>query len=631
MTDYEKYIRRMEEIRVLSTPTLKDISDADEYSKRLRENFTKVGKLASENRDFLDAHLYPILSSTEIKNEDKEWLLSFSDELICAENAENLDLQLASKIMERLVADVKDVSNLYDKIRYLNIQIGDLYELMNMTRRIYSYPEISESYRKKGLELGEFLFSLLEKERFKKIEDLEIRQVIIKNARYSIAFFEGIINNPVMNEKQLMLLEQMLAVADDPFYIELLEDYDWIYHRFRTLQYYAMTVENHNAAGFSGEQMEIIFLRTKQLEELWKENMTHLCTILDSEDDIHSIHMMLKRIEFLSGRITKESYIESLMEIYSRREMKNYAPGKVYTHLVIPMEIINVIDKTCVTEHEKDLLFDIHQNILSYAFGMPNSNILTGMLEYLYAIIDGFIEIPSCTTFEEMVLQLMAAMHPPTYVHSLMVGQITECLCGHMLRLMPERLVGVLGYDTTEEVICHRDETLDFAYHAALCHDFGKISILDTVFVYGRKLLDEEFNLIKTHPRTGYELLSRFASTGRYAEVALGHHRWYDDSRGYPEDFKTAKSKSKPVIDIVLCADCLDAATDTIGRSYSRGKELSDFIKELEEGSGTHYAPYVVELFKDGSVQADLNHLLDTGRKRNYRNTYFLLRDMHER
>ena len=143
--------------------------------------------------------------------------------------------------------------------------------------------------------------------------------------------------------------------------------------------------------------------------------------------------------------------------------------------------------------------------------------------------------------------------------------------------------------------------------------------------------MDEEFNLIKTHPRTGYELLSRFASTGRYAEVALGHHRWYDDSRGYPEDFKTAKSKSKPVIDIVLCADCLDAATDTIGRSYSRGKELSDFIKELEEGSGTHYAPYVVELFKDGSVQADLNHLLDTGRKRNYRNTYFLLRDMHER
>ncbi len=36
MTEYEKYIRRMEEIRVLSTPTIDDISDADEYSKRLR-------------------------------------------------------------------------------------------------------------------------------------------------------------------------------------------------------------------------------------------------------------------------------------------------------------------------------------------------------------------------------------------------------------------------------------------------------------------------------------------------------------------------------------------------------------------------------------------------------------------
>ncbi len=210
-----------------------------------------------------------------------------------------------------------------DQIQWLDMQIGGLYELMNMTNRIYSYPEISDSYRKKGLALGEFFFSLLEKERFKQIEELETRQVIITNARYSIAFFEGVHNNHVINEKQLMLLEQMLTIANDPFYIELLEDYDWIYHRFRTLQYYAMTVENHNAAGFTGEQMEII----------------------------------------------------------------------------------NVIDKTCVTEHEKDLLFDIHQNILSYAFGMPNSNILTGMLEYLYAINDVLLTLKEAILDPEYIIR----------------------------------------------------------------------------------------------------------------------------------------------------------------------------------------------------------------------------------
>ena len=80
-----------------------------------------------------------------------------------------------------------------------------------------------------------------------------------------------------------------------------------------------------------------------------------------------------------------------------------------------------------------------------------------------------------------------------------------------------------------------------------------------------------------------------------------------------------------------MVADCLDAATDTIGRSYNRGKTLSDYVKELEEGSGTRYAPWLCELFKDKDVMDNIEHLLTVGRNRNYRNTYYLLRDMHDR
>jgi response regulator RpfG family c-di-GMP phosphodiesterase len=84
----------------------------------------------------------------------------------------------------------------------------------------------------------------------------------------------------------------------------------------------------------------------------------------------------------------------------------------------------------------------------------------------------------------------------------------------------------------------------------------------------------------------GSELLRRLESTRRYADVALGHHRFYDDSRGYPEDFKTSESKDKPIIDLVMCADCMDAATDSVGRSYNRGKTLEEYTKEVKEGSG---------------------------------------------
>ncbi len=631
MTEFENYIRRMEEIRRLSTPALDDISNADGYSQLLHDNFEKIGALAAENREFLDKILYPMISADSIDDARLSELFAFSDELICAENAENLDLQMVSVVSDRLVTDAMEHDDLYEQIRSKDLQIGIYYELMNMTKRIHAYPEIADHYRQKGLQLGDYFYDLLKKENFEKIEDVECRHIVITNARYSIANFEGIENDPEANAKQLERLQLMYDICNDPFYIAMLPDYDWTYHLFRTLQYYMMAAENNNAAGFTDDQLDILYKRGLEQHKLWEEKREYLSEILGSEEDVYSIELMLKRIEYLRDKISLEDYQKCLMELYSHRDMNSYASGKMYTSLIIPVEYITVINKNNIPEQTKDQLYDIYRDILKYSFGMPNSNTLTVMLEYLYDIIHNFIEIPSCITFEDMVLQCMAAIHPPTYVHSLMVGQITECLCGHMLRLMPERLIGVCGYDSLEEVLSHRDEILSFAYHSALCHDFGKISIIDTVFIYGRKLLDSEFDLIKTHPKTGYEMMSRFASTKKYAHVALGHHKWYDNSRGYPEEFDTSSSKDKPIIDVVLCADCLDAATDTIGRSYNRGKTLSDYVKELEEGSGTRYAPWLCELFKDKDVMDNIEHLLTVGRNRNYRNTYYLLRDMHDR
>ncbi len=140
-----------------------------------------------------------------------------------------------------------------------------------------------------------------------------------------------------------------------------------------------------------------------------------------------------------------------------------------------------------------------------------------------------------------------------------------------------------------------------------------------------------EFGFIKTHPRTGYNLMQKYASTRMYSEVAISHHKWYDNSRGYPEDFDSSKSQFKPIIDIVLCADCLDAATDTVGRSYNRGKKLADFVEELKEGAGDHYAPWLPELLSDERAAIDIEYLLLNGRQQNYRNVYYLLRNMQER
>ena len=144
--------------------------------------------------------------------------------------------------------------------------------------------------------------------------------------------------------------------------------------------------------------------------------------------------------------------------------------------------------------------------------------------------------------------------------------------------------------------------------------------------MYGRNLLDDEFSMIKSHPVTGARIASMHASTRDYVDVIRGHHLWYDCSKGYPEDFDTFSSPYKTIIDIVLAADCLDAATDTVGRSYNKGKTFDDYEKEIKEGAGTRYAPFLVELFARPEVREDLLYLLDGGRNRMYRELYMLLK-----
>ena len=76
----------------------------------------------------------------------------------------------------------------------------------------------------------------------------------------------------------------------------------------------------------------------------------------------------------------------------------------------------------------------------------------------------------------------------------------------------------------------------------------------------------------------------------------------------------------------MLAADCLDAATDTAGRSYNRGKTFSDYEQEVIEGAGTHYAAFLVELFRKTKLRCDIEYLLNRGRRQLYSETFRLLR-----
>ena len=70
--------------------------------------------------------------------------------------------------------------------------------------------------------------------------------------------------------------------------------------------------------------------------------------------------------------------------------------------------------------------------------------------------------------------------------------------------------------------------------------------------------ISEEFDLIRLHPRMGWELLNKRESTRPYAEAALYHHLWYDEKGGYPREYTFKGNDNAILYQIITCADCPD-------------------------------------------------------------------------
>ena len=624
---FDGYIDRMAEIRRLSSPELKSFDDAGGYSRRLRDNFKRIGVLARENREMLDLVVFPLVESdTALTEEEIGYIRSFNENLVDSLTVENLDGAIMSLLSDRLMKDAQAKGDEEYLIRQLHERFVVCHTFTYMTSRIFTDPSISEHFRQRGLDAAGQLLTYLEHEKFQQISS-EARENVLMIARFYPTIYgsaSGITAETA--HKWIEALETAETVYADPFYKECFPDFNWDYYHYRMLEYYSSILDYIYGETLQEEDLRKIIPKVKAQEALWQTD--------PEKYDSYTIRPMLLislyQAMYLGKELDAEEYRKKLTELYQKRDPKAYDFDNLFVNIRCGLDQVLTYSPEHTREREKAFAGQFYRDALAYAFRMPNSGTLSEFLELYSPVLKNFMEVPGKITFEEMGLRSLAALHPPTYVHSRMVAILTRCITGHLMDEKPELFTGILGADDRETVLKKRDEIISFAYHAALCHDFGKLPILDTVFIYGRRLLDFEFDIIKQHPELGAALLAPHESTKAYTEIALGHHKWYDNTKGYPDSFDTSKSSLKTIIDIVACADCMDAATDSIGRSYNEGKTLADFIKELKEGSGTRYAPYLPGLFRKKEVQEDLTYLLTEGRQMNYRDTFLLLREVQE-
>ncbi|TGE33853.1 HD-GYP domain-containing protein [Desulfosporosinus sp. Sb-LF] len=136
------------------------------------------------------------------------------------------------------------------------------------------------------------------------------------------------------------------------------------------------------------------------------------------------------------------------------------------------------------------------------------------------------------------------------------------------------------------------EDKIELLKYAAVLHDVGKIGVSEIILNKEGKLLDSEWESIRSHPIIGQKIIKSIKFMFDIGNVVRHHHERYD-GKGYPDGIK---GEEIPLDSrIIAVADTYDAITSD--RSYRKGNTYDEAIKELKRVAGAQLDPAMVEVF----------------------------------
>ena len=140
---------------------------------------------------------------------------------------------------------------------------------------------------------------------------------------------------------------------------------------------------------------------------------------------------------------------------------------------------------------------------------------------------------------------------------------------------------------------------IETVVESATIHDIGKITIPDSILQKQGRLTAEEYDIMKTHTTNGAELVKDSLNkigTPEWTRVAYDmayshHERW--DGTGYPRGLK--KDEIPLAAQVMAISDVFDAISQD--RCYRKKMSLDESFSIIQEGTGTHFNPEIVNAF----------------------------------
>ncbi len=137
-----------------------------------------------------------------------------------------------------------------------------------------------------------------------------------------------------------------------------------------------------------------------------------------------------------------------------------------------------------------------------------------------------------------------------------------------------------------------REEELEYVYEGAMLHDIGKMAIPDKILFKDTLLTEDEWEVMRTHPKVAYDILSSISFLEKALVIPAYHHEWWDGG-GYPFGLRGADIPLPARVFAVV--DVWDALLSD--RPDRKAWTREQAIQYFKDQAGRQFDPEIVERF----------------------------------
>ena len=569
--------------------------------KDIRE---RLSALRLESERIMNDHLFPMLEDmSAISCEDEEALFATAQKISAYET--RTDPALALKIYQGLLD--------WSRARQDDAKILKYLYWCGITLNFFSQDEREKilKYFKEGASYAEEYHSF---------EDPETRKYVhrcLGNTSMVYYFMDEPEKAMDVDEYAFCFWNGLMFSGADP-------DFPWLNYFLTCLNHRYSTLSTNVHTDPDSETRDVLkkLLETAiMINKLYHKNRESFRVFGGTRYDY-----VLWEAQFLNGLISFDMLCENIEKRKAEFAPDDYSPDAMYVrHDLNIYMMFYAKSMQRLSDIKDELVAAVSNDTIEYFSKIPASVDPKDVSEQL---LNSALHLSSTFKPDEQldfVKEMTTFRHIPTYAHSIMVSKIAQRLTEFLISDSPQCFVGCLGIAVQGDVRKKAGELRRYAEKSGLCHDIGKISFILNPYINVRILTDEEREFIRRHPSYGKSMMMRddeAPDSDAYMDVIVGHHKYYDNSGGYPDDFDIAGSENRIMIDIISVADSIDAATDDTIKTHSRAKSLDEVCGEIIAGAGTRYSPVVAGALEDGGVRDSIAAILENERTGAYYTAY---------